>query len=192
MRSLVVYCHPDPASFTAAIRDRAIGALQARGDEVRANDLYAEGFDPLFTADERERHLERGSDPVVAPYVDDLLWCERLLLVYPTWWSGQPAMLKGWIERVWVNGVAWELPAGANRLRGRLHNVRLIVAITSHGSSKLINALEGEVGKRMVTRTLRSLCHPLTRTTWLAFYGIDTAREEQRQRFLATVERKLS
>ena len=192
MRSLVVYCHPDPASFTAAMRDRAIGALQARGDEVRANDLYAEGFDPLFTADERERHLERGSDPVVAPYVDDLLWCERLLLVYPTWWSGQPAMLKGWIERVWVNGVAWELPAGANRLRGRLHNVRRIVAITSHGSSKLINALEGEVGKRMVTRTLRSLCHPLTRTTWLAFYGIDTAREEQRQRFLAKVERKLS
>ena len=67
MRSLVVYCHPDPASFTAAMRDRAIGALQARGDEVRVNDLYAEGFDPLFTADERERHLERGSDPVVAP-----------------------------------------------------------------------------------------------------------------------------
>jgi putative NADPH-quinone reductase len=192
MRSLVVYCHPDPASFTAVTRDRAISALQARGDEVRANDLYAEGFDPLFTADERERHLERGSDPVIAPYVEDLLWCERLLLVYPTWWSGQPAMLKGWIERVWVNGVAWELPAGANRLRGRLHNVRRLVAITSHGSSKLINALEGEVGKRMVTRTLRSLCHPLTRTTWLAFYGIDTAPEEQRQRFLAKVERRLS
>ena len=90
-------------------------------------------------------------------------------------------MLKGWIERVWVNGVAWELPAGANRLRGRLRNVRRIVAITSHGSSKLINALEGEVGKRMVTRTLRSLCHPLTRTTWLAFYGIDTATDEQRR-----------
>jgi putative NADPH-quinone reductase len=192
MKSLVVYCHPNPASFTAAMRDRAIGALEARGDEVRANDLYADGLDPLFTADERKRHLEHGGDPVVGPYVEDLLWCERLLLVYPTWWSGQPAMLKGWIERVWVNGVAWELPAGANRLRGRLHNVRRIVAITSHGSSKLINAVEGEVGKRMVTRTLRSLCHPLARTTWLAFYGIDTAPEARRQQFLDKVERKLS
>ena len=192
MKSLLVYCHPDPASFSAAVRDRAVDALQARGDEIRVDDLYAEGFDPLFTADERQRHLERGGDPAVAPYVDDLLWCQRLVLVYPTWWSGQPAMLKGWIERVWVNGVAWDLPAGANRLRGRLHNVRRIVAITSHGSSKLTNALEGEVGKRVVTRTLRSLCHPLTRTTWLAVYGIDTARDEERRRFLEKVERKLS
>ena len=192
MRSLVVYCHPDPQSFTAAARDRVVVALQRRGDEVRINDLYEEGFDPLFTAAERARHLEPGADPAVSRYVEDLLWSEQLVLVYPTWWSAQPGMLKGWIDRVWVNGVAWELPPGSNRLRGRLRNIRRIVAVTAHGSSKLMNALEGEVGKRVMTRTLRSLCHPLTRTRWLAFYGIDTATDEQRRAFLDKVERVLA
>lgn len=191
MRSLVVYCHPDPASFTAATRDRVLAALTTLGDEVRVTDLYAEGFDPLFTADERGRHLEHGAHPSLTGHVEDLQWCRQLVLVYPTWWSGQPAMLKGWVERVWVHGIAWELPAGADRIRGRLRNVRRIVAVTSHGSSKFTNSLEGEVGKRLVTRTLRALCHPLARTKWIALYNIDTATDEQRRAFLDRVERSL-
>lgn len=192
MRSLVVFCHPDPGSFTAGALERVTAALARRGDEVRLTDLYAEGFDPLFTAAERARHLEPGPDPAVASHADDLRWCERLVLVYPTWWSAQPAMLKGWIERVWVDGVAWELPVGANRLRGRLRNVRRIVVVTSHGSSRLMNGVQGPVGRRTVTRALRPLCHPLARTTWLALYGIDTAPDERRRAFLDRVERVLS
>ena len=65
------------------------------------------------------------------------------------------------------------------------------MAITTHGSSKLVNATEGEAGKRMVTRTLRAVCHPLARTTWLAMYGVDTSTAAQRQAFLDRVERKL-
>ena len=87
--------------------------------------------------------------------------------------------------------VAFDLPPGSNRVHARLHNVRRLVAITTHGSSKVVNALEGEVGKRMVTRTLRAVCHPLARTTWLAMYGVDTSTEAQRHAFLDRVERKL-
>ena len=96
----------------AAVRDRAVSALRGPGDDVRVTDLYADGFDPVFSAEERERHLEPGPDPSVADHAADLQWCEQLVLVYPTWWSGQPAMLKGWIDRVWVRDVAWDLPAG--------------------------------------------------------------------------------
>ncbi len=192
MRVLVVYCHPNPASFVAAVRDRVLAGLAAGGHEVRLTDLYAEGFEPVLSATERAAHLEPPSTkPAIAPYVDDLRWCEALVLVYPTWWSGQPAMLKGWIDRVWVNGVAWELPPGANRLRPLLRNVRRIVAVTTHGSPKHINALEGEGGKRVVTRSLRVLCHPFARTRWIAMYGLDTATADQRQRFLERVERRL-
>jgi putative NADPH-quinone reductase len=158
---------------------------------LRVTDLYGEGFDPLFSAEERARHLEEGSDPAVTGYVDDLTWCERIVLVYPTWWSGQPAMLKGWIDRVWVRGVAWDLPAGENRLHGRLRNVRRLVAITTHGSSKRVNALQGEAGKRTVRRTLRTVCHPWARTTWLAMYGVDTASAAKRAKFLEKVGRRL-
>jgi NAD(P)H dehydrogenase (quinone) len=191
VRTLVVTCHPLRDSFTVAVADRAVTALRGRGDELRVTDLYAEGFDPLFTARERARHLDPGPDPAVAGYAADLKWCERLVLVYPTWWSGQPAMMKGWIDRVWVRDVAFDLPPESNRVQARLHNVRRLVAITTHGSSKFVNAVEGEVGKRTVTRTLRAVCHPLARTKWIAMYGADTATDSQRRAFLDRVERKL-
>jgi putative NADPH-quinone reductase len=191
-RALVVYCHPLEESFVAAARDRVVAALDAGGAEVRLTDLYAEGFEPEFTPTDRARHLEPGADPSLRHHVDDLQWCDTLILVYPTWWSGQPAMLKGWIDRVWVNGVAWTLPEGTNRLRPALRNVRRLVAVTTHGSAKWTNALEGEVGKRTLTRSLRSMCHPLTRTTWIGCYGLDTATDADRREFLDRVERRIT
>lgn len=190
-RALVVYCHPSESSYVAAVRDSVLSGLTAAGAEIRLTDLYADGFVPEFSADERARHLAPGTDPSIAAYADDLRWCDTLVLVYPTWWSGQPAMLKGWIDRVWVNDVAWTLPDGANRLQPGLHNVRRLVAVTTHGSSKWINAIEGEGGKRTLTRSLRTMCHPLARTTWLALYSIDTASMRQRRAFLDRVERRL-
>jgi NAD(P)H dehydrogenase (quinone) len=191
VKTLVVHCHPDPDSFTAAARDRAVAALRERGDDVHLTDLYAEQFNPVLRADERASYFEPGPDPSVADYTADLQWCEQLVLVYPTWWSGQPAMLKGWIDRVWAKDVAFDLPPDSNRVHARLRNVRRIVAITTHGSSKWINVLEGEVGKRTMTRTLRAVCHPLVRTTWIALYGIDTASEKRRLAFLDRIDRKL-
>jgi putative NADPH-quinone reductase len=191
VRTLVVYCHPDPTSFTAAVRDRAVAALEQAGHEVRVTDLYAAGFDPVLSSEERAHHLDPGPHPSVAHHAADLQWCRQLVLVYPTWWSGQPAMLKGWFDRVWVNDVAFDLPPQGNRVRARLRNVRRLVAITTHGSSKLVNAVEGEVGKRMVTRTMRATCHPLARTRWIAMYGIDTASAADRTAFLDRVARAL-
>jgi putative NADPH-quinone reductase len=191
-RVLVVYCHPDPDSFVAACRDRALSGLATSGHEVRIADLYAEGFDPVMPAEERLTHKEPGVAPVLERYAADLQWAQALVLVYPTWWSGQPAMLKGWIDRVWVAGVAWELPPGRNVIRPLLTDIRRIVVVTTHGSSKLINALEGESGKRTMTRAVRAMCSKRARTTWCAVYGLDTASADVRGRFLARVERTLA
>ncbi len=191
-RVLLVYCHPSPDSFVAACRDRALAGLHTAGHEVRVTDLYADGFDPVMSPEERRTHKEPGIAPELQRYADDLRWAQALVLVYPTWWSGQPAMLKGWIDRVWVAGVAWELPPGKNVIRPLLTRIRRIVVVTTHGSSKLINGLEGESGKRTVTRALRAMCSRRTRTTWCAVYGLDTASAEDRARFLERVERKLA
>ena len=192
MNTLVVFCHPDPQSFTASVRDAVVDALTAGGHDVRVRDLYDEGFDPKFSPEERRSHMAPGPHKSVEAHAAELHWCRHLVLVYPTWWSGQPAMLKGWMDRVWVRGIAWELPVGGKRVKRRLTNVRRITAVTTHGSSKWANSLEGEGGKRTVTRSLRSMCHPLARSKWLAMYGIDTATPEQREAFLATVRRKLA
>ena len=189
-RALVVYCHPSPTSFAAAARDRVVAGLEASGAEVRLTDLYGEGFTPELSADEHALHLDPGVDPSIAAHTENLTWCDTLVLVYPTWWSGQPAMLKGWFDRVWASGVAWELPEGANRLAPRLRNVRRIVAVTTHGSPKYVNMAQGEGGKRTMTRSLRAMCHPLCRTSWLALYNIDRCSESERLMFLDRVEQR--
>lgn len=151
-------CQPCPESFTAHVRERAVAAL-AEANEVRHLDLY----------DEPEPHR--------AP--DDLAWADALVLVYPTWWSSQPAPLLDWIDRCLA-------------ARPRYPNLRRIVVVTSHGSTRLVNLVEGEVGRRVVTRGVRSRAHPRCRKDWIALYGIDRSTEEDRRRFVARVEKRLA
>lgn len=195
-KAYVVFCHPRHESFGTAMLERTLAGLHAGGHEVRVCDLYAEGFDPDLTADvvraqlvDHREHPE--ARPGIQPYVDDLLWCDALVFVHPTWWSGQPAMLKGFIDRVFVKGVAWDLPDGATRLRPRLAQIRRIVTVTSHGSPKHTNMVQGESGKRIASRSLRVMCHRFCRTRWIALYDIDRASEADRTAFLARVERRL-
>ncbi len=192
MRALVVYCHPNPDSFVGAACTRAVDGLRSNGHDVRITDLYADRFEPAMAADERRLHKVPGSQPGLQAYIDDLAWAEALVFVYPTWWGGQPAMLKGWIDRVFVAGVAWKMDEGDTSPTPLLRNVRRIVAVTTHGSPKWINALEGEPGKRLLFRSIRLMCSRRTRTTWCAVYNLDRATHDDRMRFLDKVERTLA
>ena len=192
MKVLLVHCHPSPDSFAAAARDSALAGLHAGGHDVRVRDLYAENFRPELSAWERTNQFAPVEHkPDIISHAEDLRWCESLVLVYPTWYSSQPAMLKGWFDRVWVPGVAYDLPEGANRIAPRLRNIRRLVVVTTHGSSKSLNMLQGEGGKRVVFRGLRLLCHPMARSTWLALYGIDRVDAVGRAAFLGRVEKRL-
>lgn len=193
MNVLVVSAHPVAESFTHHLRDRAVAALRTAGHEVRVTDLYAQGFDPRLSYAERLGHRD---DPAtkgaVAAHTADLRWAEALVLVYPTWWSGPPAMLKGWFDRVWVEGVAYTLPAGSARIRANLGNVRRLAVVTTHGSSRWVNVLEGQVGRLLTLRAMRILVHPLARRRWLAMYDMDRATPERCAAFTARVERAMA
>ena len=196
MRVLVVHAHPSPDSFVSRLRDTVLDELAVGGHEIRHRDLWAEGFDPVFTADERLTHtgdlaVKLDRHPGLRGHVDDLQWCEALVLVYPTWWSGQPAILKGWFDRILMNGVAWRLPDGANRIEPMLRNVRRLVVVTTHGSSKVNNALQGESGKRTALRSVRLMFTWRCRTVWLAMYGLDGVSEKRRAVFERRVRRRI-
>jgi NAD(P)H dehydrogenase (quinone) len=192
MRVLLVYCHPNPESLVAAARYRALEGLRRGGHDVKVTDLYDDGFDPSMSADERRTHRQPGVAPELQQYADDLAWADALVLVYPTWWSGQPAMLKGWFDRVWVAGVAWEMHGPDRTPTAKLRNLQRIVVVTTHGSSKWLNSLEGESGKRTVTRAIRAMCSRRVRTTWCALYGNDTCSNDDRTAFLDRVEKTLA
>jgi len=193
VKTLVVYAHPVDDSFNSAVRDTVVRTLIEGNHDVRLRDLYAESFDPLLSASERAlHHTPPSTRPELGRDVEDLRWCEALVFVYPTWWSGLPAMLKGWIDRTWMNEVAWVLPARANTIRPRLTNIRRLVAVTTHGSSKIVNALQGEPGKRTITRSIRVMCNRWCRARWIALYGLDKSTAESRAKYLNRVGQRVA
>jgi NAD(P)H dehydrogenase (quinone) len=190
-RFLVVRAHPLPESLVNAAGNRAVAALRLGHHEVREIDLYADGFDPVPGRDEW-RHRRDGIVPELAHYGDSLTWATDLVLVYPTWFGTHPAMLKGWFDRVWVEGVAYELKPGARAAKGILGDISSISAVTSHGSSKAMNMVQGEPGKHFMSRSLRLLCSPRCRVRWIAFYGNDAASDGDRTAYLDRVEQHFS
>lgn len=192
-RCLVVVTHPRTESLTRAAFDRVVRGLQAAGHELRVIDLDAEAFDPRLTTFEREHHLGHPSDrPNLSEHVDALRWAQRIVLVYPTWFSGQPARLKGWFDRVWMNEVAFHLPEDGTRIKATLRNVRRLDVVTSHGSSRLVNFVQGNGGRLTVLRTMRIMCHPLCRTSFTALYEVDHRSPEEFEDWLDEVEQRFA
>jgi len=105
MRVLLIHCHPRQDSFSAALRDAAVDVLTSSGHSVEMRDLYAEAFDPVLSAHQRGVYFDEAENVRgVEDHVAALRQAEGLVLVYPTWWFGMPAMLKGWLDRVFVYG----------------------------------------------------------------------------------------
>src|SRR5215212_8347222 len=111
MRVLVLFAHPLADSFAASLHRAVIAKLRQGGHEVDDCDLYAEGFDPVLSAPERRDYNTPSPDlSGVAGHVDRLKAAEALVLCFPTWWYGMPAILKGYFDRVWLPGVAFHNP----------------------------------------------------------------------------------
>jgi len=195
LKLLLVYCHPDPDSFGAAIRRTAAEALRAAGHELREIDLYAEGFDPVFSAAEKRTYLidtQRNIDGVAA-HVEALRWAEGWVAVYPTWYYGLPAMLKGWLDRVWLPGVTFRIATAKERtIRGELSNIRLFVGITTSGSPWWWLKVIGDPGRSLLMKGLRPLYVRRCRMRWLQLYNMNHVTAEDRVAFLGRVKRELS
>jgi NAD(P)H dehydrogenase (quinone) len=159
---------------------------------VHALDLYAQGFDAVMTRAER---LAYDAGDLLEPQTREAAGLVRqatvLVVVYPTWWFGLPAILKGWLERVLVPGVAFTFDERTGKLRRGLHELRHIVGITTYGGSRAAKLLAADGGRRTLTRALRLSAHPLARTTWLGLHAMDTTTPADRLAFLDRVERTL-
>lgn len=193
MRALVVYAHPRPESFTAAIRDLVVERLEASGAELRVLDLWAEGFDPVMSHDELGNHFDESRNQQgLEAHVDHLRWCDTLIFVYPTWWYGMPAILKGWLDRVFLPGVAFKMPAadGENIAPGLTHITRLAL-FTTCGASWWLTFMIGAPGKRTILRGVRLLCAKRCKTAYAAHYLMDSSTDESRKAHLEKVARKV-
>lgn len=190
MKILVLYAHPVETSFNAALHRTIVERLVARGHEVDDLDLYAEDFDPRLTRAERiAYHEPRGPHDPVDPYVVRLLAAEALVLSFPVWNYGFPAILKGFFDRVFLPGVSFRMVDG--KATPSLHNIRKVVAVTTYGGSWFRAALMGNPPKKLVSRVLRATVKPGAPVAYLALYSMNLSTHESRERFMAKVAARM-
>jgi NAD(P)H dehydrogenase (quinone) len=187
MRVLYVYCHPLPESFHAAIRAEALAGLKEAGHTVDLCDLYAERFDPVLSVDERRDYHDVGPNQKnVADYVRRLRETDALICQFPVWSFGPPAMLKGWMDRLLMPGVAFDL-SNPNSVEPLLQNLKRIAGITTYGRPWWNALLVGNPPKKIMTRYMPRFADGKAKVDYYPLYHMNVATLEQRQAFMAKI-----
>ncbi|BAO62110.1 NAD(P)H dehydrogenase [Pseudomonas protegens Cab57] len=208
MNVLIVHAHPEPQSFTAALRDQARSTLEAQGHQVQVSDLYAMNWNPVASAADfasrdnpdylvyaLEQRLGVKNQSIaldIQAELDKLLWADLLILNFPVFWFSVPAMLKGWIDRVLVSGVCY----GGKRFydQGGLAGKKALVTLTLGGREHMF-------GEGAIHGPLQDMLRPLLRGT-LAYVGYDVLEpfvawhvpyisQEAREAFLHSYRQRL-
>ena len=194
MNIVVVLGHPSADSYCVAIFKGIVSALESQPTHnVTTIRLADEKFITAMST------AERAAYETSAPLISDetkrhaaaLKQAEALIFVYPTWWSGLPAQLKGWLERVFVLGVAFRFNDN-NKIRPNLQNVRHIIGVSTYGSPWRYVKLINDNGRRTLTRAIRASTGLHTRTMWCGLYALDSCTQQQRERFITETVQKIT
>ena len=193
MRALVIFCHPQTGSYNAAVRDQVLDKLRAAKAEIRLRDLYAERFSPVLEPHEHAGYLDSPANRApVADHCDDVAWCDTLIFIYPTWWYGLPAMLKGWLDRVLLPDVAFFMPDADHKdIRPGLTHINRLGVFTTCGASWWLTALIGAPGRRQLMQGVGWLFPRGARKIFAAHYLMDASTPHTRARHLALVATRM-
>ena len=189
MHILILFCHPSQDSFSAHVLSSVRDKLTSAGHNCVVRDLYADQFDPVLTLGEWTEYEKAGvQDLGLKPYVSDLSRCEGLLLIFPTWWYGMPAMLKGYFDRVWIPGTAFGFGEDRAIDTTALRHITRFVVVTTYGSPWWwIKIWLRDPVRMAVQKGLRRLFSQKCRVKWFAFYNMDNSNQFERAKFLRRV-----
>ena len=135
MNCLVVVAHPLKDSLCHYLSNKTISHLENKGYKVTVKDVYKENFNPVLTQDERESYYQGPFDErLLQAELKQLKEVESLVLIFPTWWFGFPAILKGWFDRVWAPGHAYEHASDYGPMIKCLDNLKEMKVVTTLGS----------------------------------------------------------
>jgi NAD(P)H dehydrogenase (quinone) len=135
MKHLIVYSHPNPASFCHAILETTVSTLKAKGQDVKVRDLYAFGFDPVLKGGDLAGFKSGNISGDIRTEQDLITWADFIIMIYPVWWTGIPAMIKGYIDRVFSFGFAYS--AGEWGPVGLLTDKKAIIFNTMGGTKEI-------------------------------------------------------
>ncbi len=193
MRILLVLAHPLTDSFAAGVAATAKAALEKSGHSVDLLDLYREGFDPRLQEQERRGYFDTlydtaGVDEIVAR----LRAADGLILVFPQWWFNFPAILKGFFDRVFAPGVAFDHEQSGGRILPRLTNIKLFWALTTTGSPWwVVKLYMGNPVRRLLKRGIAAFCARDVKFRMISLHDMDRVTATRRAAHLARIEKAL-
>lgn len=190
--ALIIHAHPSTKSFNHHLASITAASLESSFDTT-VLDLHRSGFDPVMSLEELRRYQagEPPIDPIVASHIDLVRASDTLAFVYPTWWSGLPAILKGWLEKTLGPGVAFEYDIDG-KIRPALDQVKRIIGVTTYGSPRWKMALVGDGGRRTIHRGIRLTAPQRVERIWLGMHSLDASSPEQREAFASQVATRLA
>lgn len=194
MNCLVVAAHPLPDSLCMTLTDRVVAQLKDAGHTVVLEDLCAAKFDPCLSAAERTSYYSPAYDAArVAEQVEQLLAAEAVVLLFPTWWFGFPAVLKGWFDRVWAPGIAYDHARDFGPIKSRLNNLERMLVVTTLGAPWWVDRLiMRQPVKKVLKIALLSTCAPGCKFEMLSLYKAENLPPARVDRFTLRIEKRLA
>jgi NAD(P)H dehydrogenase (quinone) len=187
LRILVVFAHPLETSFVSALHARVVEILRASGHVVDDLDLYAEKFDPVMSRDALLRYVDTSTNTrEVESYVQRLRAAEALVLVFPVWFDGLPAIMQGFFQRVFLPGVSIVIDE-AGLFHPNLRQIKRMTAVCAYGESRRGVAAKNDPPQRFVRDNIRALTDPKGRFEYLALYNMDFNATSRRAAFMQRV-----
>ncbi|MGH1539239.1 MAG: NAD(P)H-dependent oxidoreductase [Arenicella sp.] len=193
MKCLIVIAHPLDDSFCRQLSQYVENKLKQIGHEVAVEDLYSGSFEPALTVAERKSYYgEKYDSSSIAPQVNRLQETEALVLLFPTWWFGFPAMLKGWFDRVWGPGIAYDHASDYGPIQPRLDNLKRVLVVTTLGSPWWVDRLLlRQPVKRIMKLALLGACAKKSKLQFLSLYNSEKLNEKKIVVFKRKIEKAL-
>jgi len=190
MKCLVVTTHPLTNSLCKLLTDQVVKKLRSLGHEVIIEDLYAQNFQPVLTVAERESYYYGEYESSnIAKQVAHLQQAEALILLFPTWWFGFPAMLKGWFDRVWGPGIAYNHATNYGPIKPLLNNLKQVLVVTTLGSPWWVDRLlMWQPVKRVVRIALLATCARNSKLKFLSLYNSEKLNNQDIAKFSKKIE----
>ncbi|MEX0289389.1 MAG: NAD(P)H-dependent oxidoreductase [Flavobacteriaceae bacterium] len=194
MKILLVTAHPVKHSLCEKYSDTIAEQLKSMRHDVVEENLYESRFDPVLSQKEREDYYKEPYDTsAITGEVERLTAADALVLVFPTWWFGFPAILKGWFDRVWVPGVAYDHADESGPIKPKLHNIKKVFVVTTLGAPWWVDTfiLRRPV-KRVIKMGLLGSCARPCQLRFISFYKCEKVDAERLKRSISKIENELS
>lgn len=181
----IIYAHPWEGSFNHAILQAVKQHLDSSGQPYRLLDLYADRFNPVYSEEELALFNKgQALDPQVLSYQDTLKQTERLIFIFPIWWADMPAIVKGFLDKVFLKTLTYVENKRTGLLEGKLTHIQEAVVITTSAAPRFyLKFFCGNVIQRaLIGHTLKGV--GVGRGRWINFGQITKSTPEKRQAFL--------